>query len=238
MQILADGGYAISERIDIDGAGSSYFVFARGWLLEILDLERGEYYFFSDGAEVRPPSKRFGIYYPPFTITRPFVSGVVGTVHGVGSTEVIPELPSTALMFDTDFAEDFVATSQAVDVLERSTNHRSIEVNSRRSLVTLKAKRLIDENYLVFPSISRIATRLSVTPEHLSRQFKRDLGITPSGYLHKLRVADATFRLSMGEPIVDISQDVGYNDLSRFYKQFRKATHTSPAACRKQVSRR
>ena len=26
--------------------------------------------------------------------------------------------------------------------------------------------------------------------------------------------------------------EVGYNDLSRFYKQFRKATRTSPAACR------
>ena len=238
MQILSDGGYAISERIDIDGAGSSHFVFARGWLLEILDLERGEYCFFSDGDEVRPRSRHFGIYYPPFTITRPFVNGVGGTVRGVGSTEPLPELPSTAFMFDTDFAEDFVTTSQAVDVLDRSANRRSIEINSGTSPVTRKAKRLIDENYLVFPSISRIATRLSITHEHLSRQFKRDLGITPSGYLHKLRVADATFRLSMGEPIVDISQDVGYNDLSRFYKQFRKATHTSPAACRKQVSSR
>jgi AraC-like DNA-binding protein len=47
-----------------------------------------------------------------------------------------------------------------------------------------------------------------------------------------LRVADATFRLSKGEPIIEISQDVGYNDLSRFYKQFRKSTNTSPGACR------
>jgi len=26
--------------------------------------------------------------------------------------------------------------------------------------------------------------------------------------------------------------DVGYNDLSRFYKQFRKKTQTSPGECR------
>ena len=91
------------------------------------------------------------------------------------------------------------------------------------------------ENYLVYPSIARIADRLKVSHEHLSRQFKKDYALTPSAYLHKLRVAEATFRLALGEEIVDISLDVGYNDLSRFYKQFRKATRTSPAVCRKQV---
>ena len=81
------------------------------------------------------------------------------------------------------------------------------------------------------------ADRLKVSHEHLSRQFKKDYGLTPSAYLHKLRVAEATSRLSKGEEIIDISLDVGYNDLSRFYKQFRKATRTSPAVCRKQVLR-
>jgi two-component system response regulator YesN len=76
---------------------------------------------------------------------------------------------------------------------------------------------------------------LNISHEHLSRQFKKDYGLSPSAYLHKLRVAEATFRLTLGEEIIDISQDVGYNDLSRFYKQFKKATHTSPAVCRKQV---
>jgi AraC-like DNA-binding protein len=117
-------------------------------------------------------------------------------------------------------------------VIDEASNRRTIEVNTKPSLVTIKAKRLIDENYLVFPSISRIAGRLNVSPEHLSRTFKQDLGLTPSQYLRKLRVADATFRLSQGEQIIDISHDVGYNDLSRFYKQFRKTTNTSPGACR------
>ena len=56
--------------------------------------------------------------------------------------------------------------------------------------------------------------------------------MSPSAYLHHLRVAEATFRLAVGEPIIEISMDVGYNDLSRFYKQFHKVTKTSPAVCR------
>jgi AraC-like DNA-binding protein len=98
-------------------------------------------------------------------------------------------------------------------------------------LLSLKAKRLIDENYLSFPSIARVAGRLGVTHEHLSRQFKRDFEISPGAYLHQLRLADAPLRLARGEEIINVSQDVGYNDLSRFYKQFRKTTKTSPGVC-------
>ena len=39
---------------------------------------------------------------------------------------------------------------------------------------------------------------------HLSRQFKRDYGLTPSAYLRQLRVADAPLRLAAGQPIVVI----------------------------------
>jgi YesN/AraC family two-component response regulator len=35
-----------------------------------------------------------------------------------------------------------------------------------------------------------------------------------------------------GEAIIEVSGDVGYNDLSRFYKQFRKSTAASPGFCR------
>ena len=54
---------------------------------------------------------------------------------------------------------------------------------------------------------------------------------SPSSYLHKLRLADAPLRLARGEQIVNVSLDAGYNDLSRFYKQFRKTTKTSPGVC-------
>jgi AraC-like DNA-binding protein len=50
-------------------------------------------------------------------------------------------------------------------------------------------------------------------------------------------MADTPLRLARGEPIIEVSAEVGYNDLSRFYKQFRKKTKTSPAACRDILNR-
>jgi AraC-like DNA-binding protein len=232
MQLLEDGGYAIDDRVKIPGDGSDHFVFTSGWLLEIVEIDAGDFYFISDGEDVRPARKRFGVFYPSFSITQSCIRSFKGRVRGVGAVESLDRLPREPFIFDTRHTGKFTDSRQALDVIDEASNRRTIEVNTKPSLVTIKAKRLIDENYLVFPSISRIAGRLKVSPEHLSRTFKQDLGLTPSQYLRKLRVADATFRLSQGEQIIDISHDVGYNDLSRFYKQFRKTTNTSPGACR------
>ncbi len=237
MKLIADGVYTIDDRLDIPGEGTADFVFARGWLLEVIDVEEGDYHFIANGRDVIPTGRRFGVFYPPFTITRTFVRNVKGRVRGIGSVEKPHGLPDSALMFETDFEGEFTCIDQVDELLTNPRCVRSIEVNSNASLLSIKAKRLIDDNYLVFPSIARIAARLKVSAPHLSRQFKRDFQMTPSAYLHHLRVADATFRLSLGEPIVDISQEVGYNDLSRFYKQFRKQTRTSPAACRETLVR-
>jgi AraC-like DNA-binding protein len=111
-----------------------------------------------------------------------------------------------------------------------------VEANPKASLLTVKAKKLIDENYQIYPSIARIAGRLKVSCAHLTRQFKHDFGMSPNKYLHHLRIADATFRLSQGEQIIRISNEVGYNDLSRFYKQFRHSTHQSPKYCQAQLT--
>jgi AraC-like DNA-binding protein len=237
MQVLQDGGYTYNDQLAIDGEGTTDFVFARGWLLEVVDLEAGQYFFLSDGKEVRPAQNRFGVFYPSFTFVRAFAQNIKGRMTGIGNERSYLELPNNPFIFETDHRGEFASIDQAFEVLRRSRNRQSIEVRSEPSRVSGSAKRLIDENYLVFPSIARIADRLKVSHEHLSRQFKKDYGLSPSAYLHKLRVAEATFRLSLGEEIVDISLDVGYNDLSRFYKQFRKATDTSPAMCRKQIHR-
>lgn len=235
MHVLEDGGYAISDHIDIPGEGATEFIFGRGWLLEIVELTSGEYYFLSDGEEVRSARNHFGIFYPKFTFVRAVARNMKGVMIGVGSEQMYPELPGSPFIFETEHRSPFTKVDEAFDILRQARDRQAIEVCTNSSHVSRKAKRLIDENYLAYPSIARIAAKLKISHEHLSRQFKKDYGLSPSSYLHKLRVAEATFRLSRGEEIVDISLDVGYNDLSRFYKQFRKATRTSPAVCRKRV---
>ena len=238
MQILTDGSYAINDTVSIDAEGISPFVFCAAWLLEILEVESGQFYFLRDGEEVRPATNRFGIFYPSFATVRSYVKHFKGKVRGVGTIEQLPGLPNHPVIFETNYKKPFATAAQAGDVIAAGSNVQSIQPYTKPSLLSVRAKRLIDDNYLAFPSIARIAERLKISHAHLSRQFRRDFEMTPSEYLHHLRVADATYRLTLGESIVDISHDVGYNDLSRFYKQFRKNTRTSPANCRTILEKR
>jgi AraC-like DNA-binding protein len=233
MQTQQDGSFSISDSVDIKGEGCSFFVFGAAWLLEVLDLTGGEFFFLSNGEPVHPKARRFGIYYPRFTIIKSCVKDMKGSVAGIGAVGEPPAgLPRGPSIFETGFNGELTSAKQAVEIVCAASSIQSIEFNSNPSLLSIRAKKIIDENYRIYPSIARIAARLGVSHEHTTRGFKRDYGMSPSAYLHQLRVAEATHKLTLGEEIVDISMDVGYNDLSRFYKQFRKATKTSPGDCR------
>ena len=233
-ELLPDGAYLFEDELEVQGSISATIITCAAWLVELYDLKAGELFFLSGSEQVRPQAKRFGVFYPPFSITRPCFKDAKGRFVGIAATESLPaELGATPIIFAAPFTASPSSLAQVIEILRAGDKRQTVESNPHPSLLSLKAKRLIDASYLAYPSISRIAARLGVTPEHLSRQFKRDYGMTPSAYLRNLRVADAPLRLAKGEEIINVSQDVGYNDLSRFYKQFRQTTQTSPGACQK-----
>ena len=229
---LADGAYLFQDELEVHGVLAAKVITCTAWLLELYELKAGDVFFISGTREVRSAAKCFGVLYPPFTISQPSVENAKGRLVGVASTESLPAgFTHVPTMFETMCTELPTGVAQVFEIVRLGEHHQSVELNPKPSLLSVKAKRLIDENYLSYPSISRIARRLGVTHEHLSRQFKRDFQSSPSAYLHQLRLADAPLKLAKGEEIINVSQDIGYNDLSRFYKQFRKTTKTSPGVC-------
>jgi AraC-like DNA-binding protein len=229
---LPGGLYYFEDELEVTGALNADVITSAGWLLELLKLEAGEISFFSGAQEIRPPFRQPAIFYPPFSITRPCFKNVKASLKGIAGMVALPEkFSKKPVAFETDFAKSPKSVAEVVEILEASRNLLFVDAYPKASLLSLKTKKLIDENYRIFPSIARIAARLKVSHAHLTRQFKRDFGISPSVYLRQVRIADATFRLMRGEAIIEVSGDVGYNDLSRFYKQFRKSTAASPGFC-------
>jgi len=229
---LPDGAYFFEEELDFAGVATAKVITCTAWLVEFYDLKAGEIYFLQGEKQIRPNTKHFGVFYPPFTISQAGFKNPEGRLLGIAAIKLLPEkFLSAPIMFETALTKSPASVKEVAGILDYTKNPQSIEINPKPSLLSLRAKRLIDENYLVYPSIARIADKIGVTHEHLSRQFKRDYGLSPSAYLHQLRLADAPLKLANGEDIVNVSQDVGYNDLSRFYKQFHKNTKTSPGIC-------
>lgn len=90
-------------------------------------------------------------------------------------------------------------------------------------------KAYLDGNYARAPGIRELSGAVSLSPRHLTRLFKEEIGVTPHGYLNQLRINKAKGMLSMGRPMLRIAYDLGFSDQSHFSKTFSKLTGVSPA---------
>lgn len=80
-------------------------------------------------------------------------------------------------------------------------------------------------------ALLRLAQR---SEEHVGRNFKRYLGITPSHYINTLRLNyAANLLIHTDRTIMDIMFDAGFGNLSHFYHLFREKWQVSPNEFRK-----
>lgn len=87
-------------------------------------------------------------------------------------------------------------------------------------------------------SLSAISTDLDLHPVHVSRMFKRHLGVTVSQYLRELRVQRAARALLEGrEPLAELADNHGFADQSHMTREFSRATSWSPAKLRCECER-
>lgn len=127
-----------------------------------------------------------------------------------------------------------------VEVLERLQTSRHIAYVGRAPEpvpLAANAKAIIDGEYAAPLVIADIAARLKTSPALLSRVFKATYGVPPVQYRHHVRILDALIRLADGAAPIDVFQDVGFDDLSRFYKVFRKVACDPPGSYRPSKSR-
>ena len=190
-QLLTDGCYLFEDELEFEAVLTTTIITCAAWLVELYELRAGEVFFLTDTNEVRPRTKSFGVVYLPFSITQPSFNNPRGRDrccrNGTTSLRVCGD---TNDLRNKKRRLDPTGMTQVFEILRSGSNLQSIDPHSRASFLSRKAKSLIDENYQFYPSIARIATRLGVSHAHLSRQFKRDYGMTPSDYFRKLRVAD------------------------------------------------
>jgi AraC-like DNA-binding protein len=76
--------------------------------------------------------------------------------------------------------------------------------------------------------VRAVAALVGLRAETLARRFAAAYGIEPKRYCQRARLFDAAVRLFAGASIVDAALDAGFNDLKRFYVQFRPLLDATP----------
>ncbi|MEM6394430.1 MAG: AraC family transcriptional regulator [Planctomycetota bacterium] len=76
------------------------------------------------------------------------------------------------------------------------------------------------------PALIQYADR---SREHLARTLKQHLGLSPSQWITQQRLDHAALRLRMSrDPILHIALDLGYDNLSHFYRLFKRRFQCTP----------
>lgn len=79
-------------------------------------------------------------------------------------------------------------------------------------------------------SLSALASSLDWTPAHLSRAFRKHVGMPPYAYLLQLRIAIGRRALAGGATIAAAALAAGFADQSHFTREFRRRTGTTPGS--------
>ena len=79
-------------------------------------------------------------------------------------------------------------------------------------------------------SLTALSASLDWTPAHLSRAFRKQVGMPPYAYLLQLRVAIGRRALADGASIAAAALAAGFSDQSHFTREFRRRTGTTPGA--------
>lgn len=82
-------------------------------------------------------------------------------------------------------------------------------------------------------SVEALADRAGMSPRHLARLFRRDLGVTPAVLVESLRVEAAKLLLqSTDMPIAAIAQRVGFGRPETLHRAFQRRAQTTPGRYR------
>ncbi|MGJ3242374.1 MAG: helix-turn-helix domain-containing protein [Opitutales bacterium] len=86
------------------------------------------------------------------------------------------------------------------------------------------------------PALAKVA---GLSPDHLARRFKAEIGVTPSAYLSRCRIARACDQLRQtNRSITDIAADLGFASSQHFATAFRQHTGRAPRQWRKESDTR
>ena len=85
-------------------------------------------------------------------------------------------------------------------------------------------------------TLDSLAQHVFVSSYYLSHLFRREMGVTFSDYLGKIRVEHAKGLLMEGISVEQTSERVGYHDSNYFIRIFKKNVGVTPAKYRKNFS--
>lgn len=135
-----------------------------------------------------------------------------------------------------EFQKDTLRCCAMELFLTLAKNHRTEEIPVSSTFVE-KAVAYIRANYMYRLTLTETAAHCAVSPEHLSRVFKKETGFGFSEYLnlYRLKKAESILKSGKSQSIAQIASLCGFSDSNYFSGAYKKMFGISPSQVKKQV---
>lgn len=194
----------------------------------IVEILSGSFAVVRDGVETWFDRGVVGLFKAPFCLAESKAQAVASRQHvAFFEPDASFDVPES-FAFAVDGAA-LPTTRKALLELGRRPRLCRLERCSKPSALARKAKALFDDTFAQDLSIDAVAGRLGTSNAALTASFKKSFALTPHQYRAQLRTTLSLVKLLRpGAKIVDVAHEVSYQDLSRFNKQFKRATGARP----------
>ncbi len=105
---------------------------------------------------------------------------------------------------------------------------RSLYGTGRENQAIVLVKEYLESHYNENVSLEKLGYIASLSPFHLNRVFRRDMGVPPHVYLQQLRIRHAKYLLALGMPLALIAVETGFFDQAHFQRQFKRFVGVTP----------
>ncbi len=111
--------------------------------------------------------------------------------------------------------------------------NENLKIPGSNNAIVNKMISVIGTDYAQPLTIKGLSEKMNINPIYAGQLFKKETTLLFNDYLSIIRIRKAMELLSSSNRIIaDISEDVGYQDTSQFYKVFKKITGLSPSEFR------
>jgi AraC family transcriptional regulator len=139
------------------------------------------------------------------------------------------ESPQTLAFFERQILVELLASA-----LPRRRAPEPDRAAASGESVTGRALRYIESNLFSKLALAAVARQAFASPSTLLRQFRRDTGTTPYGYVKTRRLEEARRLLEAGRhPVGDVALLVGYENFAAFSTAFAKRFGRTPSSVRR-----
>jgi len=90
------------------------------------------------------------------------------------------------------------------------------------------ARCFIDERFAEGVSLAEIAAHVALSPFHLLRAFRAEIGLPPHAYLDSVRIRHAERLIAAGRPLAEVSAETGFSSQSHLTRSFKRLIGVTP----------